>query len=120
MKQQFYVVCQIYEINQCLTALHKELLCLGVSFLPVYFCLKGVESHRLRQPKLLRTMWERTKETAHVVFFFSTVEERLHLYRPFHTATSSVMAHSCTFLLRSFSLNPQLDLASVETELSVA
>lgn len=42
MKQWFYVVCQTYtkEKNQWnLTALHKELLCLDISFLPLYFCL---------------------------------------------------------------------------------
>lgn len=47
MKQRFYVVCQIYwrKKNQCiLTALHKELLCLDISFLPVYFCLGRRES----------------------------------------------------------------------------
>lgn len=47
MKQRFYVVCQIYweKKNQCnLTALHKELLCLDISFLPVHFCLGCTES----------------------------------------------------------------------------
>lgn len=47
MKQRFYVVCQIYrrKKNQCnMTALHKEPLCLDISFLLAYFCLECSES----------------------------------------------------------------------------
>ena len=97
MKQRFYVVCQIYgEKNQCnLTALHKELLCLDISFLPVYFCLESLES-RCGGPggaELERTMWESEEETARVVFslqFLLWLRKKLHLYRPFHTSTSSI------------------------------
>lgn len=81
------------------------------------FCLCtfvwGAQS-RSRGPggaELARTMWESEEETAHVVFslqFLLWLHDRLHLYRPFHTSTSSISANALqtTFLLGS---SPQLD-----------
>lgn len=59
--------------NQCsLTALHKEPLCLDISFLPVYFCLGCSES--FSRPRGSRAgknnVGIRGGKTAHVVFFF--------------------------------------------------
>lgn len=79
--------------NQCsMTALHKEPLCLDISFLLAYFCLGCSES--LCMPGglgggavLQRTMWG----SSGMCYLFS-VAFRRHLHRSFHTATPSITA----------------------------
>ena len=100
-RQQFYVVCQIYgKENQCnMTALHKELLLPWVFLSPVRTFVWGAETPSPGPgggAELLRTMWESEEETTHVVFSLQSPQrlpKRLHLYRPFQTATSSIRLH---------------------------
>lgn len=118
MKQRFYVVCQTYtkEKNQWnLTALHKELLCLDISFLPLYFCLGCKEL--FSRPRGSRAGKNNVgiQEGNCTCCLFSTVSavtpKTLHLYRPFHMSTPSISADRLerTFF-KSLQLNPWMPL----------
>lgn len=98
-----------------LTALHKELLCLDISFLPLYFCLGCKEL--FSRPRGSRAGKNNVgiQEGNCTCCLFSTVSavtpKTLRLYRPFHMSTPSISADRLErTLFKSLQLNPWMPL----------